>query len=163
MVLHAILAITAPFLSQETVASREYFPVGASATDTVHPEHDLNLESSMRSIPFISVMGGQHVDKSSALTRFQMWHRRQCLQSVGDAVNSGDILSGVRGEHDHFVLANTPSDDSALTLAVQTDFANGWFTDVFMETACAIRMAMPQNLHMSSRRSRMRPPILTFH
>lgn len=98
MVLHGILAITAPFLSSETVASREYFPVGTRANETVHPEHDLQAESSMRPIPFISVIGGQQVDQSSAMTRFQMWHRRRCLQGVGDAVNNGDILAGVQGK-----------------------------------------------------------------
>lgn len=145
--LHGILAITAPFLSPETVASREYFPVGTKANETIHPEHDLNMESSMRSIPFISVMGGQIVDQSNALTRFQMWHRRRCLQGVGDAVNSGDILAGVQCKPQLRDIA----DHTALTLAVQMDFANGWFTDVFMESACAVRMALPQYLHLSSR------------
>lgn len=44
----------------------------------------------------------------------------------------------------------TAADRTALTLAVQMDFANGWFTDVFMESACAVRMALPQYLHLSS-------------
>lgn len=98
--LHAILGLTAPHLSPTSLATRAYFPVGASFSDIVHPEHDFTPQGAS----YRNLSGAFHFQASgiasptSPMGRFQMWHRRKALQSMAIEFDAGQkLLQAVQG------------------------------------------------------------------
>ncbi|KAL1408021.1 hypothetical protein Q8F55_004818 [Vanrija albida] len=132
--LHAILAVTASYLSPDAIASRAYFPVGASSTDIHHPNFDFTQGTSGLH-PAFSFSSNTNASDESPLNRFQMWHRRKSFEAMCQHVKTGQkVLQGIQ----------------AFTLVLWVDVMNAWWTDLWMESGQAVRIAVPMNLNVSS-------------
>lgn len=96
--LHAILAVTASYLSPDAIASRAYFPVGASSTDIHHPNFDFTPGTSGLH-PAFSFSSNTNATDESPLNRFQMWHRRKSFEAMCQHVKTGQkVLQGIQGK-----------------------------------------------------------------
>lgn len=141
MTLHGILAVTAPYLSIEALASRAYFPTGTSRNERLHPETDFDNAFGGATQPsgmlsFNSKVSGTGTPRS----RFQMWHRRKCVEG-----HSAHLSSGVALLESMYATA----------MVSFMDYSNGWFVDMWMESCSGARLGMGLNLNLSSSRSRV--------
>ncbi len=87
--LHGILAVTAPYIPPESLASRAYFPVGSAADAFVHPEYDFTPRSALLPASSLVTFTPASIGDGSPLHRFQMWHRRKSYENLSQLVTNG--------------------------------------------------------------------------
>ncbi|WWD17767.1 hypothetical protein CI109_102208 [Kwoniella shandongensis] len=88
--LHAILAMAAFVISETSLATRAYFPVGSSFNDITHPERDFEtVDHSFgrggTSFPRIN----SRLAPTTPLARFQTWHRRKAFSTFQEHMDIG--------------------------------------------------------------------------
>ena len=150
--MHAILAISANHISESSLASRAYFPTGTPSHHMIHPERDLHELPSQASFGFgmfqsVSNGGGQAMASrslasnfgprgasTSALARFQLWHRRKAYETAPVYLDKGEQLVAVVQAH---------------VIATVIDQYNAWWVDLWMESGTCMRMCIPLALHES--------------
>jgi hypothetical protein len=144
--LHGIMGVTAPFLPPMTLATRAYFPVGASFRDIVHPTEDFESHAGGTYRNFSSAFhatAASIAQPTTPMSRFQMWHRRKALQSLAIEFDNGQrLLQAVQGQSCR-LLVSMPADAAAQVLACVIDAYNAWWTDLWMEAGACVRMAVP--------------------
>ena len=146
--LHAMLAITANHISESALSSRAYFPVGTPSHFMTHPERDFTETHSQSygfgmmssANPNPSVMAarslasnfGPRDSTTSALARFQLWHRRKAYESSPAYLDKGEQLVSIVQAH---------------VIATVIDQYNAWWVDLWMESGTCMRMSIPLALH----------------
>lgn len=90
--LHGLLALTAPYIAPELLASRAYFPSGSGANAVVHPEYDFSPRSTLSGSASVVTFTPASIGDGSPLHRFQMWHRRKCYECLSQLVTNGTHL-----------------------------------------------------------------------
>ncbi|BEI86266.1 hypothetical protein CcaverHIS002_0605530 [Cutaneotrichosporon cavernicola] len=135
-VMHGILALTAPYIPPESLASRAYFPVGSPRDAAVHPEYDFSPRSSLHPASSLMTLTPTSIGDGSALHRFQMWHRCKSYENLSQLVTNGLYL--------------IQAVQSALC-TTWVDLKNGWWSDVWVESGNAVRMSVPLHLNLSSK------------
>ncbi|WVW82420.1 hypothetical protein I302_104430 [Kwoniella bestiolae CBS 10118] len=132
--LHAILAVTSNFISETSLATRAYFPVGASTNEYTHPTKDFDGSASEPHFNFTSSSAARRPESLTPLSRFQLWHRRKAFQTFSACIDRGD----------RFLTCM-----QAYIIATTVDQYNAWWTDLWMETGSCIRMATPMRINES--------------
>ncbi|WWC66510.1 uncharacterized protein I206_100412 [Kwoniella pini CBS 10737] len=132
--LHAILAIASNYISETTLATKAYFPTGASSTDYIHPTADFDNSSSTVHFNFTSQSSSQRSESATALSLFQMWHRRKAFETFARCIDKGDQLLRCL---------------QAYIIVTTLDQYNAWWTDLWMETGACLRMATPMRINES--------------
>lgn len=161
--LHAMLAVTAPYLAPESLESRKYFPSGTPTSETIHPEHDFGMRSMMQPGAFAGLVGtsGDYAsDDRLSLNRFQFWHRRKALDGVSAGLRNGKKM--VQGVQCRSGLGECLLTAPALTLIAICDAMNGMWADYWMTTGAAMRMAVPMHLNLTSCKSSVSGLALTI-
>lgn len=99
--IHAILAITANFISETSLSSPAYFPVGTPSNATIHPEHDFEIPVNPLTRGGSCSMHFQSSNFRTAMSpmaRFQLWHRRKAFETFYHYVDKGDkFLQSLQG------------------------------------------------------------------
>ncbi|GMK57173.1 hypothetical protein CspeluHIS016_0400070 [Cutaneotrichosporon spelunceum] len=125
--LHGILALTAPYIPPESLASQAYFPTGSPTDAVVHPEYDFSPPSALLPVSSLMTFTPTSVGDGSPLHRFQMWHRRKSYENMGQLVTNGfHLIQAVQ---------------SALC-TTWVDVQNGWWSDVWVESGNAVRLSL---------------------
>ncbi len=94
-----MLAITANHIAPTLLATRAYFPVGASWSDITHPEHDFEARSITDRQLFTGIAARTAVRSVTPLGRYQMWHRRKAFQAMTDYLDRGEkFIQCIQGE-----------------------------------------------------------------
>ncbi|WVQ97267.1 hypothetical protein IAU59_004378 [Kwoniella sp. CBS 9459] len=133
--LHAILAISSNFVSESSLATRAYFPVGASSSDIQHPMRDFEDSVSQGRFAAGTVPMGHHDGPSTPLGRFQLWHRRKAFETFATCLDRGDkFLECLQS----YIIATT------------VDQYNAWWTDLWLEAGTCMRMATPMRINEST-------------
>ncbi|KLT44132.1 hypothetical protein CC85DRAFT_225114, partial [Cutaneotrichosporon oleaginosum] len=133
--LHGILAVTAPYIPPQSLASRAYFPIGSSTEAYVHPEYDFTPRSALLPASSLVTFTPESIGDGSPLHRFQMWHRRKSYECLSQLVTNGvQLVQAVQ----------------AVLCATWVDVKNGWWSDVWVESGNAVRMSLPLHLNLSS-------------
>nr|XP_031860910.1 uncharacterized protein CI109_003637 [Kwoniella shandongensis]KAA5527982.1 hypothetical protein CI109_003637 [Kwoniella shandongensis] len=134
--LHAILAMAAFVISETSLATRAYFPVGSSFNDITHPERDFEtVDHSFgrggTSFPRIN----SRLAPTTPLARFQTWHRRKAFSTFQEHMDIGGekLLQCIQG----------------YVIATAVDQYNAWWTDLWLETGACMRLATPLRLNES--------------
>ncbi|WWC86356.1 uncharacterized protein L201_001230 [Kwoniella dendrophila CBS 6074] len=132
--LHAILAISANFISETSLATKEYFPVGASVHDITHPTRDFNEPRSKHLFNFTTCSATQGPELTTPFSKFQLWHRRKAFETFSQYLDRGDkFLQCMQG----------------YLIATVVDQYNAWWTDLWMESGSCLRMATPMRINES--------------
>ncbi|WVQ77083.1 hypothetical protein IAR50_006766 [Cryptococcus sp. DSM 104548] len=136
--LHSILAITANFISESSLSSPSYFPVGTPSQASTHPVNDSDMPElyANRSVLPQHASGGfsNKMSPMTSMARFQLWHRRKAFETFYDYVDKGDkFLQCLQAQ----IIATT------------VDQYNAWWTDVWIETGTCVRIATPLRIHES--------------
>ncbi|OCF45351.1 hypothetical protein I317_00874 [Kwoniella heveanensis CBS 569] len=130
--LHAILAVSSNFVSETSLATRAYFPVGASSSDILHPVNDFESTPTPGRFTAGTVPMGHHQGPSTPLGRFQLWHRRKAFETFATCLDRGDkFLQCLQS----YVIATT------------VDQYNAWWTDLWLESGACVRMATPMRIN----------------
>ncbi|WVF70903.1 hypothetical protein IAT40_005698 [Kwoniella sp. CBS 6097] len=130
--LHAILAVSSNFISETSLATRAYFPIGAPSSDILHPVKDFEETSSSGRFAAGTVPMGHHQGPSTPLGRFQLWHRRKAFETFAMCLDRGDkFLESLQS----YVIATT------------VDQYNAWWTDLWLEAGTCVRMATPMRIN----------------
>jgi hypothetical protein len=69
------------------------------------------------------------------LSRFQMWHRRKCVEGLSSQISFGQGLLEAM---------------YATALVSYTDYSNGWFVDMWMESMSGVRLGTGLGMNNSS-------------
>jgi hypothetical protein len=69
------------------------------------------------------------------LSRFQLWHRRKCVEGLSSQMSFGQGLLDAM---------------YAQSLIACLDYQNGWFVDIWMEAMSAVRLGTGLSLNNSS-------------
>ncbi|WVQ82647.1 hypothetical protein IAT38_004779 [Cryptococcus sp. DSM 104549] len=134
--IHAILALTANYLSESSLSTRAYFPVGTPVTSMKHPEHDFDLCSDEGRGGIAASFHCNSAVRCSAtpMARFQLWHRRKSFETFYRYVDRGDkFLQCLQAQ----VIAST------------VDQYNAWWTDLWIEAGNCVRISTPMRINES--------------
>ncbi|OWZ28817.1 hypothetical protein C361_06561 [Cryptococcus neoformans Tu259-1] len=135
--IHAILAITANFISETSLSSPAYFPVGTPSNATIHPEHDFEIPVNPLTRGGSCSMHFQSSNFRTAMSpmaRFQLWHRRKAFETFYHYVDKGDkFLQSLQAQ----IIATT------------VDQYNAWWTDLWIEAGSCMRIATPMRINES--------------
>ncbi|ODN92000.1 hypothetical protein L198_05672 [Cryptococcus wingfieldii CBS 7118] len=136
--LHSILAITANFISETSLSSPSYFPVGTPSQAHTHPTEDFHIfdhianRSAQPQHPSSGL--NKKLSPVTSMARFQLWHRRKAFETFYHYVDRGEKLVQCL---------------QAQIIATTVDQYNAWWTDVWIETGSCVRVATPLRLHES--------------
>lgn len=139
--------MTAPFLASEALASRAYFPTGSSLSDQLHPERDFSTLGESHQPSGMLSLNARLGGKGTPLSRFQLWHRRKCVEGLSSQVSFGQGLLQAM---------------YAMSLVSYMDYMNGWFVDIWMESMSGVRLGTGLNLNNSSSGWALQESILTM-
>ncbi|KIR97270.1 hypothetical protein L804_05452 [Cryptococcus deuterogattii 2001/935-1] len=135
--IHAILAITANFISESSLSSPAYFPVGTPSDATIHPEYDFEIPvnpSTRGGGCSMQFQSSSFRTAMSPMARFQLWHRRKAFETFYHYVDKGEkFLHSLQAQ----VIATT------------VDQYNAWWTDLWIEAGSCMRIAIPMRINES--------------